>query len=92
MAPIIVSILFWLVGILVILSGRYLLHKLHHAEKDLKEKAEEVKFKDNSASVTYQIEDEVLDAIPWYYIRLIFILIGMVIIALGFVPLGFLAI
>ncbi|HET6873006.1 MAG TPA: hypothetical protein VFH42_08475 [Sporolactobacillaceae bacterium] len=92
MAPIVVSGLFWLVGILVILSGRYLYHKLQEVKKNLKEKAEEVKFKDNSASMTFQLSGEVLDAIPWYFIRLIFILVGMVIIALGFVPLGFLVI
>jgi hypothetical protein len=92
MAPIVVSILFWLIGILVILSGRYIFHKLQEAKKDLKEKAEAVKFKDNSASMTFQLSGEVLDAVPWYYIRLIFIVVGMVIIALGFVPLGFLVI
>ena len=92
MAPIIISIVFWLVGILVILSNRYLYYKLQAIKKDLKEKAEKVKFDDNSASVAFQVTGEVIDAVPWYYIRLVLILVGTVIIALGFVPLGFLAI
>ena len=92
MAPIIISIVFWLVGILVILSYRYLYYKLQAIKKDLKEKAEKVKFDDNSASVAFQVTGEVIDAVPWYYIRLVLILVGTVIIALGFVPLGFLAI
>ena len=92
MAPIIVSIIFWLVGILVILSGRYLFHNLQGMKKDLKEKAEDAMFNDNSASITYQISGEAVDAMPLYYIRFIFILLGAIIIALGFVPLGFLLI
>jgi len=90
MAPIIVSIVFWLAGILVILCGRYLFHKLQEAKKGLKEKAEDVMFNDNSASLTYQFSGEVIDALPLYYVRFVFILIGAVIIAIGFVPLGFL--
>lgn len=92
MAPIIISIVFWLVGILVILSNRYLYHKLQAIKKDLKEKAEKVKFEDNSASVAFQVTGEAIDAVPWYYIRFVLILVGTVIIALGFVPLGFLSI
>ncbi|MGV3488223.1 MAG: hypothetical protein ACO1OC_06510 [Tuberibacillus sp.] len=90
MAPIMISILLWLVGILVIFGGRIIYYKLQKMKKDLKERAEGAKFRDNSATVAFQFTGEVIDAIPWYYVRLIFIIIGAVIIAIGFVPLGFL--
>jgi len=90
MAPIVVSIMIWLIGIIIILLGKYLYDWLMNTKEKFKEKAEGAQFHDNSKAVVFQFSGEVLDAIPWYYVRLIFILVGAVIIALGFVPLGFL--
>ncbi|WP_027724866.1 hypothetical protein [Tuberibacillus calidus] len=90
MAPIVVSIMIWLIGIIIILLGKYLYDWLMKTKEKFKEKAEGAQFHDHSKAVAFQISGKVLDAIPWYYVRLIFILVGAVIIALGFVPLGFL--
>ena len=90
MAPVVISIAFWLVGIVLLISQRLVINRLKAAMKKMDEKSEQTKFNDNSASIAYSMGENALDVIPWDYIRLICVIIGMIIIALGFVPLGFL--
>ncbi|MFC4618995.1 hypothetical protein ACFO4N_09665 [Camelliibacillus cellulosilyticus] len=90
--PLITSIVFWLIGILVIIGGRVLYDKIRKAQENLRERAKEEKFNDNSASFAYAIGSEALDTLPWFYVRLVFIIAGMIFIAIGFVALGFIAV
>lgn len=89
MGPLIISILFWLIGFVVILGGRLMNHFLVRLKKKMDAEAEKLKFKNNKESIKHTIGEDVIDMIPWYYVRLIFTIVGMVIIALGFVSLGF---
>ncbi|GGE35718.1 hypothetical protein GCM10011391_13110 [Pullulanibacillus camelliae] len=61
-------------------------------QKQLDKNAEDAQFDDNSASLAYSMGEAALDMVPWFYIRTVCIVLGMIIIALGFVPLGFIAI
>ncbi|GGH83114.1 putative membrane protein [Pullulanibacillus pueri] len=90
MGPLIISLVFWLIGIIVIVSHSILITLLKHKQKEFDERAEQKMFNDNSASIANSMGEQVLDLIPWGYIRLVTVIIGMIIIALGFVPLGFL--
>lgn len=89
MGPLFISFLFWLVGFLVILSGPVIGYLLKRMKKKMDQKSEETRHDDNEASFVYAILENVIDIIPWFYIRLVFTIVGMVIIALGFVSLGF---
>ncbi|WP_085521028.1 hypothetical protein [Tuberibacillus sp. Marseille-P3662] len=89
MAPLIISGLFWLVGILVMIGGRILYIQLNHTRHHLKEHAESVKHQDQSKSLYLGMGEKALNFTPWYAIRLFFIIVGLCIMALGFVALGF---
>lgn len=89
MGALIISILFWLVGLLIILSGPIMNVVLTRIKKKMDAKSEDVKFHDNQASIQYTMAEDIIDIIPWFSVRLILTIIGMVVMALGFVSLGF---
>ncbi|MFC7393505.1 hypothetical protein [Scopulibacillus cellulosilyticus] len=89
MVALIISIIFWLVGILIIFGGEYFVFKIKHAQHDLRKSKESLEFNDNSASIVRGIEAKALDYIPWYLIRIAASIVGLIVIAFGFVALGF---
>lgn len=89
MGALFIAIIFWLIGIVLIISERYLIAKMRHVDHELEKEAEALKFQDNSASMVLTIEEKVLDLIPWFSVRLVTLVIGMILIVFGFVALGF---
>jgi len=90
--PIWVSFGFWVVGVIVILSGGYMSVKLQKAGEAFKERAERTAFRDPSAGIAYRMGSGLIDLVPWYYLRVLFLIVGAVIIAIGFVPLAFIGV
>lgn len=80
---------FWLVGMLVMIGGAYMGHKLTETKHQLHEKAESAQFWDKDASIYYGMEREMLDMMPWVSVRLFSVITGMVIFVLGFVAMSF---
>ncbi|TCP24092.1 hypothetical protein EV207_12715 [Scopulibacillus darangshiensis] len=89
MVALFISIIFWLIGLVIIFSGRLVINRIHKMDHELEKKAKALKFKDNSASMAATIEDKALDMVPWYLVRLSATIIGMIFIVFGFVALGF---
>jgi len=90
--PILCSLVIWVIGFIIIISERLLVKQLKNMHKKLNKHAEATRFNDNSASLAYSIGGAALDMIPWFYIRTLCIVIGMIVFALGWVPLGFIAV
>lgn len=86
---IIIAMVFWIVGIVIMFGGRiagFLLRKLEHK---LEKKSKHNKFEDNPAHIAYGTGSKIVDAIPWYLINPWFAVFGLVVFAIGFVPLSF---
>lgn len=86
------AIVIWIIGIIIMFGGKIADNILRHFEHKLEEKAKHNKFDDNSAHIVYGAGSRILDAIPWYAVNTIFIIAGLVVMALGFVSLSFHAI
>lgn len=69
-----------------------MVRQLKKMQKQLNRHAEAMRFNDNSASLAYSIGGAVLDKVPWFCIRMLCIVLGMIVFALGWIPLGFIAI
>ncbi|HEX7064615.1 MAG TPA: hypothetical protein VF199_06055 [Bacillales bacterium] len=82
-------IAFWAVGLLVMIGGVYIGHKISEAKEHLHENAELAKHRDRTASMYFGLEGKALDMIPWVTVRLVYLILGMIIFALGFVALSF---
>lgn len=80
---------FWLVGMVVMIGGAYLGHKLDETKHQLHEKAESSQSSDKEESIYFGMQSEVLDMMPWVSVRLFSIITGMVIFVLGFVAMSF---
>jgi uncharacterized membrane protein len=83
------AIIFWLVGIVVMFGGKIADNLLRYLEKKFHKKAKENAQQDHSAHMVYGAVRNIVDVIPWFAVNPVFIIFGMVIIALGFVPFSF---
>jgi hypothetical protein len=83
------AIIFWLVGIIFMFGGKMANNFLRYLEKKLHKKAEKNAHQDHSAHMVYGTGRNIVDKIPWFVVNSSFIIVGMVIIALGFVPFSF---
>jgi len=84
-----VAIIIWVIGIVFMFGGKIADNFLRLLEKRLHEKAKENTNQDHSAHMAYGTGRSIVDMIPWFVINPYFIIFGMVIIALGFVPFSF---
>lgn len=89
MISLIISCLFWLAGMVVMVSSDFLLAKKKHAEKDLHHHAGETEGSNTSESIYMKILEKVLNIIPWFVFRITTTIIGLFIMAIGFVVLAF---
>ncbi|HEX6923431.1 MAG TPA: hypothetical protein VF149_06365 [Bacillales bacterium] len=80
---------FWAVGLIVMLGGAYQGHKIAEAKEHLHEDAESAKHRDKKASMYFELEGKALDMVPWVTVRLVYLILGMIIFAFGFVALSF---
>lgn len=80
---------FWVVGMVFMIGGAYVGHKMSETKHQLHEKAKSTQFKDKSASLYFGMEKEMMDMMPWVPMRLLMIIAGMVIFAFGFVAMSF---
>ncbi|WEG12404.1 hypothetical protein PU629_20265 [Pullulanibacillus sp. KACC 23026] len=83
------TVVLWVIGIIALFGGKIADNLLRRLERKLERKSEKNKFDDNSAHIAYGAGEKVADAIPWYAVNMFFIIIGLVLIAIGFIPLGF---
>lgn len=70
-------------------SSDFLLAKKQHAEKDLHEHADRTKGTNTSESIYMKVLEKVTGIIPWFAIRLTTTILGLFIMAMGFVVLAF---
>ncbi|WKB36338.1 hypothetical protein QS257_04100 [Terrilactibacillus sp. S3-3] len=89
MTALVISIILWLVGVLIIMLGYVAVGKLKGVGHDLLRHAEHEKGKDNSASIVMAIQGKIIDVFPVYMINIFTAIIGIVLIALGFVAVAF---
>lgn len=89
MTALVISIILWLAGVLIIMLGYFGVGKLKGAGHHLQRRAEHEKGKDDSASIALAIEGKMIDVLPVYMINIISAVIGVVLIALGFVAIAF---
>lgn len=79
----------WIIGIVLMLGGKIADNLLRRLERKLAEKSQHKKFEDNSAHIAYGAGKGIVDAIPWYAVNTWFAVVGLIIFALGFVPLSY---
>jgi hypothetical protein len=79
---------FWAVGIIVILGGIYIEHKIEEAKHSLADHAHSSSHA-KDVRFYFAIEEKALDMVSWFTVRLFYVIFGMVIFALGFVALSF---
>lgn len=89
MVILIISCLFWLAGMGVMISADYLQAKKGHAEKDLHEHADKTADINTSESIYMRILEKVISYIPWFVIRIMTTIVGLFMIAIGFIFLAF---
>ncbi|RYM05190.1 hypothetical protein EWH99_07175 [Sporolactobacillus sp. THM7-7] len=89
MIALILAILFWLVGMCLMLSSYLTNRMLRTTGEHLLRQAEGEKGKDNEESILLSIEGKVLDNIPSYLVHILSNISGSLLIVLGFVALAF---
>ncbi|HET7580766.1 MAG TPA: hypothetical protein VFK33_15925 [Bacillales bacterium] len=82
-------ITFWALGLIFMVGGIYVGHKIGEKKHQLKADAEKAVNGNKDAHVYFELEGRVLDMIPWVTVRLFYLVFGMVVFALGFVALSF---
>lgn len=80
---------FWFIGIVVMIAGNYVGHKISEKKEHLHKKSKTTQVQDTDASIYFAMEGKILDMMPWVTVRLFYIIFGMLIFALGFVALSF---
>jgi hypothetical protein len=89
MTALVITILFWLLGLAVLSASFFLTKEMKEAGEHLLEDANHEKDKDDSASIAMTIEGNLLDYIPSYVIYMVTGVIGATLLAFGFVALAF---
>lgn len=85
----VVPIMFWLIAVLIIYSPNAIYRLLEKEKKKLAEHAKKAKPNDSGEGVLYTIEERALDMISWWGMTFSMTILGLVLIALGFVSLSF---
>lgn len=82
---------FWAIGLIVMIGGHYVGHKIGETRDRLHHHAKSEKFgdTDTETSIYFTIGEKALGMVPWVSVRLFYLIVGMVIFALGFVALSF---
>ncbi|MET1249091.1 hypothetical protein ABWW58_09910 [Sporolactobacillus sp. STCC-11] len=89
MTALIITILFWLLGLAVLSASFFLTKEMKEAGEHLLEDAAHEKGKDDSASIAMAIEGKFLRRVPSYIIHMVTGVIGATLLAFGFVALAF---
>lgn len=82
-------IAFWAIGLIIIIGGNYVGHKIGETKARLHHHAESAQFRDTETSIYFAIGEKALGMVPWVSVRLFYVIVGMVVFALGFVALSF---
>jgi hypothetical protein len=83
-----IPLFFWIIGLLIISGGEYINKKMGQKKDQMIRHAESARAFDTDESVYFALEGKALDAIPWFVVRLFTVIIGMIVIVLGFVALS----
>ncbi len=76
----------------MMISSDFLLVKKRHAEKNLHQHADATETSNASESFYMSILEKILGSVPWFMVRLTTTIVGLFIMAIGFVVLAFYAV
>lgn len=82
-------IAFWTLGMILMLGGKYFMHKIRETKEHLHHRSKHAQHVDTSSSVYFAIGEKVLDTVPWVSVQLFYIVLGIVVFVLGFIALTF---
>ncbi|WP_257349496.1 hypothetical protein [Pseudalkalibacillus decolorationis] len=85
----VIPIGFWLIGLLIAASPGFMFRFVEKEKAHLRKEADDRNFRDHLASITLNVEEDVLSMIPWWGFTLITSILAAFLFTFGFVALSF---
>lgn len=83
-----IPIAFWTAGLIVMSGGEIVNKQLGKKRSEMAEHSKSARYSNTKESMYYAIEENALDMMPGFVVRIIAVITGMIIIVLGFVALS----
>ncbi len=84
-----IAVVFWVAGVALVGSPRYLFHRLEAVKSNTAGRARASEASNKDESIFFFIETKALDSIPWWVITITCVTIGLFFIAFGVIALVF---
>ncbi|MGA9286842.1 MAG: hypothetical protein WBV93_00720 [Anaerobacillus sp.] len=84
-----IAVFFWLAGVMIVASPRYLFHRLEVMKSETTDHAKSSEHTNKKESIFFFIEAKALDSIPWWIVTISCVMIGLFLIAFGVIALVF---
>ncbi len=84
-----IAVFFWLAGVLIVASPRYVFHRIEAMKSETADHAKASEPSNKKESIFFFIEAKALDSIPWWIVTISCVMIGLFLIAFGVIALVF---
>ncbi|MDQ0483514.1 hypothetical protein [Guptibacillus hwajinpoensis] len=84
-----IALIFWVAGVVIVGSPRYLFHRLEEMKTETADHSKASEASNKRESIFFFIETKALDSIPWWVITVTCVTVGLFLIAFGVIALVF---